>query len=166
MSQHVPDDLLAAFVDGEVEDRVAAHVAEHLDLCPSCATRATALEPLAAAFAAVRDPRPPPRLAAEIVARAEEPDRLPGRELWVGAGLLSAAFALLLATEGPIRLAAEVASFTNAASAVGRSLTVAVSPFQLKLLLGTLVTLFGSVATLHLASTHLLDGREILRRIR
>jgi anti-sigma factor RsiW len=165
MSQHVPDDLLLAFVDGDVDEQVAVHIAEHLDHCPACATRATGHEPLATAFASVRDPLPPAGLAAAILARADEPERLPMRELWFGGGLLAAACGLLVFTEGPIRLVAELATVTNAAVALGRGLTVAVSPFQVSLLLGTFVTLVGSLATLHLASTHLLDGREILRRI-
>lgn len=175
MNQHVPDDLLTAFVDGEVADHVAAHVAEHLDACPSCATRAAALEPLASAFAAARDPAPPARLVDEVLLRvaredaaafsAPDPDRLPSRELWIGAGLVATATGLLVAAEGPVRLSAELASVLYAATAAGRSLTVAVSPFQLSLGLGTLVTLIGSVLTLHFASSHLLDGREILRRI-
>ena len=68
MSQHVPDDLLAAFVDGEVSEQLAVHIAEHLDDCPACSAQAVALEPLAAAFAAVEDPRVPADLVASILA--------------------------------------------------------------------------------------------------
>ena len=38
MNQHVPDDLLIAFVDADVGEQVAVHIAEHLDGCPACAT--------------------------------------------------------------------------------------------------------------------------------
>jgi anti-sigma factor RsiW len=165
MNQHVPEDLLSAFVDGDVGEQVAVHIAEHLDECPACATRAASHEPLHPAFASVRDPVPPPGLAAAVLKNASEPDRLPARELVFGATLLLAACGLLVVAEGPIRLVAEVATLMNAATALGRSLSVMVSPFQLSLVLGTFVTLVGSLLTLRFAPTHLLDGREILRRI-
>ena len=91
MSQHVPEDLLQDFVDGEVGEQLAVHIAEHIDACPSCATRAAGLEPLAAAFAAVRDPVPPPTLVASILARLDEPDRVPIPEIGIGVSLLLAA---------------------------------------------------------------------------
>src|SRR5688500_20047826 len=91
MSQHVPEDLLASFVEGEVGEQLAVHIAEHLDGCPACATRAAGLEPLAAAFAAVLDPVPPLGLAQAILARLDEPDRLPVLEIGIGAGLLGCA---------------------------------------------------------------------------
>jgi anti-sigma factor RsiW len=175
MNQHVPEDLLTAFVDGDVSDHVAAHVAEHLDGCPACATRAASMEPLGPAFATVRDPEAPPHLAASVLDRVaredaaafgvrEDPDRLP-TAAWLGLGLVATASGLLVVTEGPVRLSAEAATMLYAAFAAGRSVSFAVSPFQVSLALGTFVTLVGSLATLHFASTHLLDGREILRRM-
>ena len=66
---HVHDDLLRRFVDGALDDEVAASVAIHLDSCSRCATRAATLEPLALAFAAVDDPVAP---ADEQLASAEK----------------------------------------------------------------------------------------------
>lgn len=99
---HVPDDLLAAFVDGEVEERVAVHIAEHLDTCPACATRAATMEPLAAAFAAIDDPVVPPDLVSAVLAAAEEPERGPSTELVIGGTLMAAAALLTLLGGGAL----------------------------------------------------------------
>ena len=44
-SQHVPEDLLQAFVEGEVGEQLAVHIAGHLDECPACAQFAIVTEP-------------------------------------------------------------------------------------------------------------------------
>ena len=83
MSQHVPEDLLAAFVEGEMGEQLAIHIAEHIDACPRCATRAAGLEPLAAAFAAVEDPVTPEDLVSAVLAEAVERNvRLRSRSPW------------------------------------------------------------------------------------
>jgi anti-sigma factor RsiW len=115
MSQHVPEDLLAAFVDGDLDDVVAAHVAGHLDDCPACNARAIALDPLSSAFAAVDDPVIPAGLVAAVMAEARAPDRSARVELGVGFGLLGAACVMVLASgDVPARMI-ELVAFGQAA---------------------------------------------------
>lgn len=167
MSQHVPEDLLQAFVDGDVGEQLAIHIAEHVDACPSCATRAAGLEPLAAALAAVTDPVPPSDLVARVLATAtrEEPERLPSMEIAVGALLLAGAALLLVGLDQPLTLAADLAVAVETALALTRTLTVAVSSFQLAIGLATLATASALLVTLHFASSERALPREILRRI-
>ncbi|MCB9685692.1 MAG: zf-HC2 domain-containing protein [Alphaproteobacteria bacterium] len=167
MSQHVPEDLLQAFVDGDVGEQLAIHIAEHVDACPSCATRAAGLEPLAAAFAAVTDPVPPPELVARVLAAApvEEPERLPTQEIAIGALLLAGATLLLIGLDGPLAMAADLGVALNAAIALTRSLTIAVSSFQLTLGVATVATLGALLVTLHFASSERVLPRGFLRRI-
>ena len=91
MSTHVPETLLMRFVDGDLDEDQAIHVALHLDACPACATRAAALEPLAGALAEISDPPVPELLAAQILTRAEHDSELPIIEIAVGALLLALA---------------------------------------------------------------------------
>jgi anti-sigma factor RsiW len=105
---HVPDELLASFVDGDMDESVAVHVAEHLDACPACATRAATMEPLAAAFAAVPDPIAPKGLADAALARLEQPERTPSVEVMVGSVLLAAAAFLTILGGHPARSAVEI----------------------------------------------------------
>lgn len=105
MNGHVPEDILQAFVDGEVDEQVAIHVAMHLDDCPRCATRAAHLEPLATAFAATDDPTVPDDLLETVLAAALTPQpRFPLLEVGLGGALLAAAAALLLVGTGPTAL--------------------------------------------------------------
>lgn len=149
MSAHVPDDLLASFVDGVMDEALAIHVAEHLDACPMCASRAACLEPLAGVLARVEDPPVPVGLAASILAAAEAqldaPHDLPravepagepvaarvvdgSREIAIGGGMLTAAAALLALVGDPVALAAHGAIVMGAASSLGRALLLGVSP--------------------------------------
>jgi anti-sigma factor RsiW len=162
MSQHVPEDLLQAFVDGEVGEQLAVHIAEHLDGCPACATRAAGLEPLAAAFAAVLDPVTPPGLAAAILARVDEPERrLPVLEIGLGAGLLGTAAFLAVGLESPLALAAQLGAVLNAFATLTRGLSTALGSFQFALVATTGAMLAGGVATLHYAT----GPSSTLRRI-
>jgi anti-sigma factor RsiW len=161
MSQHVPEDLLQAFVDGEVGEQLAVHIAEHLDGCPACATRAAGLEPLAAAFAAVLDPVPPLGLAQAILARLDEPDRLPVLEIGIGAGLLGCAGFLALGLESPLALAAQLGIVLNAFATLTRGLSTALGTFQFALVATTAATLAGGLVTLHYAA----GSSPALRRI-
>lgn len=109
MSHHVPEELLGAFVLGDIDDELAVHIAEHLDACPACATRAAGLEPLALAFAAVDDPVAPDLVDAVLAevgsARPAEAGAAPHRvapEVPVGASLLAAAVLLTAAFGGPL----------------------------------------------------------------
>lgn len=118
-SGHVPDDLLSAFVEGDVNEQVAVHIAEHLDACPACATRAVTLEPLAAVFAAVEDPVPPPDLHAAILTEVDRPERGPSIEVGVGAALLAAAALLTLVGGRPASALVEIGRLLDGVSRLG-----------------------------------------------
>ncbi len=148
MSQHVPEDLLQAFVDGDVGEQVAVHVAQHLDACPACATRSAGLEPLAAALAAVEDPAPPEGLAESVLERAKQPERLPVLELALGAGLLLCAAALALALQSPVALAADFGAALNGVAAMARGMSAASSTLWIGL--AVLAAAAGGAITLHL----------------
>ncbi|MCB9759386.1 MAG: hypothetical protein H6739_06060 [Alphaproteobacteria bacterium] len=123
MSQHITDDLLRRFVEGYLDEPVAVAVAEHLDGCPLCCTRAAAAEPLSQAFAAVDDPVCPPDLVDDILAALEAPTPerpLPRAELLAASALLSAAALLLFGLGDPAGLLAELALGMSAtATALG-----------------------------------------------
>lgn len=162
MSQHVPDDLLQSFVEGDVGEQLAVHIAEHLDACPACATRAAGLEPLAAAFAAIADPVAPPDLARRVLEAVERPERAPLGEIAVGLALLAASGLLAVGFDRPLALAADVAVFLNAAAVLGRGLATSLASFQFLLALATAAALTGAVLTLHLAA---LPPQGLLRRV-
>lgn len=151
MTGHVPDELLTSFVHGDVGEQIAIHVAKHVDDCPACATRAAALEPLAAAFAAVDDPVAPDDLADVILARYEEPQRGPAAEVVVGLGMLAAAAALIAGTSEPVVLATDFgvalqALVSGAGSIVHRSATA-----QLLLSVSALGALLGCILAARVA---------------
>lgn len=147
---HVPEDLLQAFVDGDVGEQVAVHVAEHLDSCPSCATRAAGLEPLAAAFAAVEDPVPPAELVPAVLARARQPDRMPMLEIGVGVALIAAAALLAVGLQTPAGFLAELGEAAQAAEAVSRGIMASLGSSWVLLLL-TMSAGAGVAATLQIA---------------
>tara|TARA_B100000530_G_C15737516_1_gene400310 strand:- start:125 stop:586 length:462 start_codon:yes stop_codon:yes gene_type:complete len=68
MNGHVTDELLQAFADGDVGNELAVQIAEHLDECVLCQTKARDLDPLTAHFASCDDPPIPEALESEIVA--------------------------------------------------------------------------------------------------
>ncbi|TNE87736.1 MAG: hypothetical protein EP330_17400 [Deltaproteobacteria bacterium] len=103
MSAHVPEDLLVAFVEGELDESLGIHIAEHLDGCPACATQVAALEPLAVAFASVDDPVLPIDLVDQVLAAAsEQPAQAPVTEVTLGLGLLAAAAATFALFGDPV----------------------------------------------------------------
>ncbi len=120
MSQHVPEDLLSAFVDGDVGEQLAIHIAEHIDGCPSCLNRAAGMEPLHAAFAAMPDPEVPSDLAAAVLAEASQPERLPVTELSVAAGLMASAALVAVMFGNPVGAAAELGVVLYALGDVAR----------------------------------------------
>lgn len=129
---HIDADRLAAFVSGTLREPDAVEVALHLDDCPACANRAVGLEPLAAAFASVDDPRVPRELAAEVLHRAaQEPARptLPV-ELVVGSLLIAAATTLAWLGGQPASSALQFARFGRVARSLadlsGASVPIAV----------------------------------------
>jgi anti-sigma factor RsiW len=140
MNEHVPDDLLAAFVEGEVGEQLAIHIAEHLDSCPACATRAVGMEPLAAAFAAMPDPAIPTDLTAAVLAAAEAPERsrVPTTEIAVGLGLLVAAFLLFVALGDPVGSLNQSALWMRALASAGDAIRLGL-PAPAILLPATLV---------------------------
>ncbi|MEQ1567627.1 MAG: hypothetical protein ABMA64_18435 [Myxococcota bacterium] len=167
MSQHVPDDLLQSFVDAEVDEQLACHIAEHLDACPFCATRAAGLEPLGAAFAAVRDPLPPADLAARILAQVDRPDRRPVAEIVLGTALLlSASVLTVLGLDNPWTFAVDAGSTVQAAATLARGLALALGPFQVALGITAAVALAGGLLTLRFAAapTAELGAANELRR--
>lgn len=157
MSQHVPDDLLQAFVDADVGEQLAVHIAEHIDFCPACATRAAGLEPLAAAFAAIRDPVPPPALVASVLARLDEPERLPLPEIAIGVSLLLSAVALVVLLDNPLSLVIEAGITLNTLATLARGAATALGSFPVTLVVSTGVALVGAIATLHFSSDALPD---------
>ncbi len=101
---HVPEDLLRAFAEADLDSQVAVHIATHLDQCPQCATRAVSLDPLAQAFAAMPDPVVPTDLVAAIVEEASSPEPGLGWEIVVGSSLLAAAALLAVFLGDPTAL--------------------------------------------------------------
>lgn len=150
---HVPEDLLQAFVDGDVGEQVAVHVAEHLDECPACSTRATGFEPLAAAFAAVDDPVPPDGLGLNALARARQPDRLPMAEVAVGAGLLAAAALLAVGLQTPGAMLADFGVTFQAMDAMSRGVLASFGASWTALAICTFAAGAGCAATFQIART-------------
>jgi len=125
MSPHPSDDLLRAFVEGDVDEEKAVDIAEHLDCCASCCELAADLDPLAAAFAAVRDPEPPPGLVDGVLAAYHQPQRGPVLEIALGGGLLAAAASLLLVFGDPIRAAVRIGILLDALATAGSQISLA-----------------------------------------
>ncbi|MBW1876780.1 MAG: hypothetical protein JRJ84_00310 [Deltaproteobacteria bacterium] len=125
MSQHLPDDLLRAFVDGDIDDQKAVEIAEHLDCCASCCALAAELDPLTAVFAAVRQPEPPPGLVEEVLAAYHQPQRVPVLEVALGGGLLAAAASLLLVFGDPVRVAVRLGVLADALGTAGSQISLA-----------------------------------------
>ncbi len=124
MTQHVPEDLLAAFVDGDTTEQLAVHIAQHLDDCPSCGARAASLEPLAAAFAAVEDPSVPNDLVARILAVADAPRPSPVLELSLGGLILAMAAAMMAVFGSPVAPGADPALLMHALNGLGRGVII------------------------------------------
>jgi predicted anti-sigma-YlaC factor YlaD len=121
---HVPEDLLLAFVECEVDEQLALHIATHLDECPMCATRAASMEPLAAVFAAVEDPVVPEFLVQAILREARQTQRSPAVAFAVGTCLLAVAVILLALGTDPgalvIDMGRAVSALPNLGALVGR----------------------------------------------
>jgi anti-sigma factor RsiW len=147
--QHVPQDLLASFVDGDVGEQLAVHIAEHLDGCPSCATRAVSMEPLAAAFAAVDDPEPADWLVTAVLEELALPARRPTQELAIGTALLGSAALLVAGTGDPVGTAVNLGVIIRAALGA----------------LGSVVSSNGSAALLTLSGLATLVGCIIAARL-
>ena len=156
MSSHVPDDILNAFVEGEVGEQLAVHIAEHLDSCPACGTRAATLEPLSLAFAALDDPVVPPDLADSIVKQIAKPASAPLVELAVGTLMLGMAASLVLFTGNPIDLAVKLGMLANLVGALGSALSGQLVTSTLALVLTTALAAFGCFAA---ARVTILDRR-------
>ena len=146
MTHHVPDDLLHAFTDGELEEDVAVAVALHLDACPACTNRAVSLEPLVSAFAAVHDPPVPEGITEQVLHTLATPEPSPLPELLLGGGLLAAA-ALLSLSGDPVPALVELGRAGLLAAKVGSSVAQPLSEqplvWMFTLSLATVTTLLG-----------------------
>lgn len=151
MSQHVPEDLLNAFIEGDVGEQLAIHIAEHLDSCPSCLNRAVALEPLSAAFAALPDPQVPDDLVAAVLAEAAQPERLPITELGIGFGLLASAGAVATLFGNPVAMATEFGVVLSALGNVARVVATGLASSGPALTLFTVAALTGLAVTARVA---------------
>lgn len=152
MSQHVPEDLLVAFVEGEMGEELAVHIAEHLDSCPACATRAATLEPLATAFAAVPDPVPPPDLARSILAQVARPARAAARvEVAVAALLLASALLVAVGFGDPLAMVIRLGVVTDVVATLGAKVSAGVWSSALALSISTVAALSASVAAFRVA---------------
>ncbi len=153
MSQHVPEELLTAFIEGEMGEQLAIHIAEHLDECPACATRAAGKEPLASAFAAMEDPVAPEGLVAAILDEFAQPEPIPVTEIALGFALLGAA-AMVAATMGsPLGIAVEFGVVLDALATLGGALITGLGAASTTILtLTTLLALGGCIATARLAT--------------
>ena len=153
MTPHPSEDLLQQFTRGELGEHLAVHVAEHLDTCPACASRAAMLEPLHAVFAAVPDPEVPPGLVDAILRQvdseslAEESlavdvtETVTRTEVGVGLALLTLASLVLVVAEGPIQHIEAVRQVLSALHTVahhGLSNPIAVQGFTLVALLSAM----------------------------
>jgi anti-sigma factor RsiW len=121
MSEHLPNDVLHAFVQGELGDDDAVICASHIDRCAHCATRAAALEPLAAAFASIHDPEVPADLVPSVL-RALESPQVGTREVVLGAAMLIGALGLAVSGRDPLSLITELSALLRAAQVVASSL--------------------------------------------
>lgn len=153
MSEHVPDDLLSAFVDGDVSEQLAVHIAEHLDACPACNARAVGLDPLAPAFAAVEDPLVPDDLVSAILEEAARPDPAPVLEVGLGAGLLVAAAALVVVFGNPLAMAADLGLVMHALAGLGRGLAVGIGSSASAVVLTSLIGVAGGLTVWKLADS-------------
>jgi anti-sigma factor RsiW len=149
---HIPEDMLRAFVEGDLGDQIGAHIAEHLDACAACATRAAALDPLARAFATARDPQTPPELFARILKKLDEPERAPAHEIAVGAALLLAALLLAAVFGSPMTAAMQTGAVLDAFATLGRGLGKGLASYQLAIVVGMLLTFAGTLVTVHLGA--------------
>lgn len=122
---HLDDDTLRRFVEGEMGDHLAEHVALHLDECPRCAGRLVALDPLAPLLARTPAISTPPGLVDTILVAASAPapaDRSV-RAVWVGCALLGASALLggALTLRAPETLTALQTFITMSKAAVALS---------------------------------------------
>jgi len=152
VKDHVPSQLLAAFIEGDISEHLAAHIAEHLDACPRCLNQATALEPLAMAFASIDDPEPPSDLVHAVLAEVAEQERAPAVEMVVGAGLIVAAGLFAALAGNPGGLIWQTNAVLSALFDGGLLLSYAVQS-SLVLSVATVAALAGGLATFRLSNS-------------
>jgi hypothetical protein len=153
VTPHPSEDLLQQFTQGELGEHLAIHVAEHIDMCPTCASRTAMLEPLHAVFAAVPDPEVPPGLIDAILRQADSEflaeegvavdvtETVARTEVGIGLALLTLASLVLVVAEGPIQhleAARQVLSALHTAAHHGLSHPIAVQGFTLAALLSAM----------------------------
>jgi anti-sigma factor RsiW len=141
MSQHVPDDLLHAFIDGDMGEQLAIHIADHLDSCPSCATQAAHLEPLATVFASVDDPEIPDLVGA-VFAELDESERIPVTELTIGGALIGLATMVAMALGDPMAAVVQLGVLADIAPSLSQNVVLGMSMWSL----ATSLLLMGALA--------------------
>ena len=128
--EHPGDDILTAFVLGDLSTEVGVRVAHHLDGCPQCAARAASLDPLTHAFAAVEDPELPEGFVAAVL---EKDARERGgavhdlrHEPLVAVALLAASALVFLGLGQPEAVVSSVVSTAHLAGTLGPPLAAMV----------------------------------------
>ena len=147
MSDHVPDDLLMSFVEGDISEELAIHIGLHLDGCPQCSARAVNMDPLATAFASIDDPIPPPDLAEHVILALNAPPRSSHVEFWLGGTLLAAAALLSVMVGDPIGSFIDIGVFVSAVGTASQHLTQGLLSSSVALSFSCLLALLGSLAT-------------------
>lgn len=153
--------MLRAFLAGEVGERTAVWLAEHLDGCPVCAAEAARLDSLAVVWTACERVSPPPELARDALARAAAPGpeaAAPAFDRWIGWGvgvaLLGAAGALASSVEALVPgrlLSTEVLGTIAAAATADAGRAAALAAF----------TVLGGVGALAVARLRTADADEV-----
>ncbi len=148
MTRHLEDEILLRFVDGDLPEEAAVKAALHIDACPHCANRAVSLEPLAQAFAAVRDPQLPADLEARVMEELAQPapQISPGWLPWLGGLMIAAAGALMLLAGDPTTLVWQLAMSLKTL-AVAAQVVLRAIPSPMTLLLAIAVVAFGCSLT-------------------
>ncbi len=123
MNNHLPEDVLLRFVEGDLDEAEAVEVALHIDDCPLCAARAMEAEPLAAAFASIDDPPLPDGFEQAVLAAVDAPTTAPAglRIPWLGVALILSAVVLMVVGGEPTALLWKLAAVARAG---GVALTV------------------------------------------
>lgn len=110
---HVDQSTLTAFVQGDLGEHLAVHVAEHLDACAQCAARADRLDPLTELFATAIEPELPEDLVTSILA-ADASRATPAlSEVGLGLGMIALSAAIALAPGDLMTLTRPLHSFVS-----------------------------------------------------
>jgi hypothetical protein len=95
-----PEELLAAYVDGDLAEEERAEVTAHLSTCATCREEAALAEGARAALASLEEVPAPAGLGTPAIQRARPERRWMGRLGWVAAGAAAAALVGVFAWTG------------------------------------------------------------------